>query len=113
VLSKWLIKYPDIIQTGSATVDGVLTVLLSTTILVGGALGCFLDNIIPGNAKERGLEDWAKEMELIDPTIDKKTNEMSNVEYVWNTFDFPFGMNLLTRWKWTSYVPFLPTYKRL
>lgn len=36
-------------------------------------------------------------MELIDPTIDKKTNEMSNVEYVWNTFDFPFGMNLLTR----------------
>jgi len=48
VLSKWLIKYPDIIQTGSATVDGVLTVLLSTTILVGGALGCFLDNIIPG-----------------------------------------------------------------
>lgn len=48
VLSKWLIKYPDTIQTGNSVVDSVFTVLLSTTILVGGALGCFLDNIIPG-----------------------------------------------------------------
>ena len=29
-------------------VDSVFTVLLSTTILVGGSLGCLLDNIIPG-----------------------------------------------------------------
>ena len=48
VLSKWLIKYPDSIQTGNAVVDSVFTVLFSTTILVGGALGCLLDNIIPG-----------------------------------------------------------------
>jgi len=47
-LSKWLIKYPDSIQTGNAVVDSVFTVLFSTTILVGGALGCLLDNIIPG-----------------------------------------------------------------
>jgi len=48
VLSKWLIKYPDTIQTGNGVVDSVFTVLLSTTILVGGVLGCLLDNIIPG-----------------------------------------------------------------
>lgn len=36
------------IQTGNVVVDSVFTVLLSTTILVGGALGCLLDNIIPG-----------------------------------------------------------------
>lgn len=111
VLSKWLIKNPDTIQTGNAVVDSVFTVLLSTTILVGGALGCLLDNIIPGNARDRGLEAWAKEMELSNGTADKKTDETS--EYARNTFDFPFGMNLLRRWKWTSYIPFLPTYQKL
>lgn len=43
-----MIKHPGTIQTGNETADGVLTVLLSTTILVGGVTGCFLDNIIPG-----------------------------------------------------------------
>lgn len=112
VLSKWLIKYPDTIQTGNSVADSVFTVLLSTTILVGGALGCLLDNIIPGNAKDRGLEAWAKEMELPDRATDKKTDEVSDVEYTWNTFDLPFGMSLLRRWKWTSYIPFLPTYQK-
>ncbi|XP_011867071.1 PREDICTED: solute carrier family 23 member 2 [Vollenhovia emeryi] len=113
VLSKWLIKYPDTIHTGNTVADSVFTVLLSTTILVGGALGCLLDNIIPGNARDRGLEAWAKEMELTDKAVDKRTDEMSGVEYARNTFDFPFGMNLLRRWKWTSYVPFLPTYQKI
>ncbi|XP_012220242.1 solute carrier family 23 member 1 isoform X2 [Linepithema humile] len=113
VLSKWLIKFPDAIQTGNAIVDSVFTVLLSTTILVGGALGCFLDNIIPGNAKDRGLEAWAKEMELTTGrAADKKADVVIDTEYVWNTFDFPFGMSLLRRWKWTSYIPFSPTYKK-
>lgn len=43
-----MIKNTGIIQTGSEIVDGVITVLLSTTILVGGIIGCFLDNTIPG-----------------------------------------------------------------
>ncbi|XP_024879183.1 solute carrier family 23 member 1-like isoform X1 [Temnothorax curvispinosus] len=113
VLSKWLIKHQGTIQTGNAVVDSVFTVLLSTTILVGGLLGCLLDNIIPGNARDRGLEAWSKEMELTSDVTDKKTDEASGVEYVRNTFDFPCGMNLLRRWKWTSHVPFLPTYQKL
>lgn len=43
-----MIKHSEVIKTGNDTVDGVLTVLLSTTILVGGFTGCLLDNIIPG-----------------------------------------------------------------
>ncbi|XP_028046931.1 solute carrier family 23 member 1 isoform X2 [Monomorium pharaonis] len=98
VLSKWLIKHPDTIHTGNTVADSVFTVLLSTTILVGGVLGCFLDNIIPGNAKDRGLEAWAKEMELNGGAAEKQTDEASGTaEYVRNTFDFPFGMNLLRR----------------
>jgi nucleobase transporter 1/2 len=43
-----MIKNPTSINTGNEVVDGVITVLLSTTILVGGVTGCFLDNVIPG-----------------------------------------------------------------
>ena len=43
-----MIKNPTVINTGNDVADGVITVLLSTTILVGGVVGCFLDNVIPG-----------------------------------------------------------------
>ena len=43
-----MIKHSGIIQTGSEIADSVITVLLSTTILVGGIIGCLLDNTIPG-----------------------------------------------------------------
>lgn len=107
VLSKWMIKHSDVIQTGNDTADGVITVLLSTTILVGGVLGCLLDNIIPGTTEERGLDAWSNEMEL-NFEADEKSPE---TEYVPNTFDFPFGMDTLRRWTWTSYIPFMPTYR--
>ncbi|XP_014234315.1 solute carrier family 23 member 2 [Trichogramma pretiosum] len=110
VLSKWMIKHPDVIKTGNEVVDGVLTVLLSTTILVGGAIGCFLDNLIPGSNEERGLDAWAKEMEL-NATNVKDDEDDESTEYAYNTFDLPFGMALLRRWKWTSYLPFSPTYR--
>ncbi|XP_046481884.1 solute carrier family 23 member 2 isoform X2 [Neodiprion pinetum] len=92
VLSRWMSHHSDAIKTGSDIFDSVITVLLSTTILVGGGLGCLLDNIIPGTSEERGLEAWAKEMALTDETPeDDETGR--------------------TTWKWTSYLPFSPTYK--
>ncbi|XP_066596965.1 solute carrier family 23 member 1 isoform X2 [Prorops nasuta] len=106
VLCKWMAKNPDVIHTGSDLLDSVLTVLLSTTILVGGLCGCFLDNIIPGTDAERGLEAWAKQMALSTPKDEQeKFNHESNI------FDFPIGMDLIRRWSWTSYLPFSPTYK--
>ncbi|XP_031849679.1 solute carrier family 23 member 1 [Nomia melanderi] len=107
VLSKWMIKHSDVIQTGNDIADGVITVLLSTTILVGGVVGCVLDNVIPGTPEERGLIAWANEMALETDSDDKQEQG----EYVYNTFDFPCGMGLMRRWKWTRYVPFLPTYQ--
>ncbi|XP_058813991.1 solute carrier family 23 member 2 isoform X2 [Topomyia yanbarensis] len=102
VFCIWLKDHPDLIQTGNETVDSTLFVLLSTSILVGGSLGCILDNLIPGTNEERGLVAWSKEMALEstnDETIDK------------STFDFPCGMEILKSWKWTRHIPFLPTYK--
>ncbi|XP_018791332.1 PREDICTED: solute carrier family 23 member 2 [Bactrocera latifrons] len=102
VLCKWMQEHPGAINTGNETVDSTLSVLLGTTILVGGLLGCFLDNIIPGTAEERGLIEWANEMPLGDANI----NDGTATDY-----DFPWGMETLRKWKWTYYVPFLPTYK--
>jgi len=83
-------------------VDSTLSVLLGTTILVGGVLGCFLDNVIPGTPAERGLIEWANEMPLGDDNV----NDGTATDY-----DFPFGMDAIRRWKWTYYIPFMPTYK--
>uniref|UniRef100_A0A8D8RSW4 Solute carrier family 23 member 2 n=1 Tax=Cacopsylla melanoneura TaxID=428564 RepID=A0A8D8RSW4_9HEMI len=101
VLPKWMVHNADVIKTGYEVLDSILTVLLSTSILVGGMLGCVLDNLIPGTPEERGLIKWADQMKLVsEPTV--------HGEY--NTFDFPVGMATLRKWKWTSYIPFMPTY---
>lgn len=114
VLSKWMEANPGAIQTGVDILDAVLTVLLSTSILVGGAIGCFLDNFVPGRwihvvdliyfhllkchrdisgtPEDRGLEAWGKEMSLGTPDT-----ENEGEEYVPNTFDFPIGMSTLRR----------------
>ena len=39
---------PDIVLTGSPGFDQILKVLLETSMFVGGFLGFFLDNTIPG-----------------------------------------------------------------
>ncbi|XP_067625481.1 solute carrier family 23 member 2 [Eurosta solidaginis] len=102
VLCKWMQQHPGSINTGNETIDSTLSVLLGTTILVGGLLGCFLDNVIPGSDEERGLIEWANEMPLGDANI----NDGTATDY-----DFPCCMDTLRRWKWTYYIPFLPTYK--
>ncbi|KAL5237381.1 hypothetical protein ACI65C_004791 [Semiaphis heraclei] len=102
VLPKWLIAHPNAIQTGNEILDSVLTVICSTSILVGGLIGCFLDNTIPGTPEERGLIAWANEMNLTsEPTTGEETS----------TYDFPVGMNAIRKMKWTYSVPFLPTYR--
>lgn len=78
-----------------------------------------------GTKAERGLVAWEKEMSL-------KQSESNENEPTSSTFDFPFGMDALRRYcilnyalfslttkilyyfscKWTSYMPFLPTYKQ-
>jgi solute carrier family 23 (nucleobase transporter), member 1 len=93
-------KHPGTIATGVEVLDSTLSVLLGTSILVGGALGCFLDHIIPGTLEERGIVGWSKEMEL---NTDRSSTEAS-------TYDFPYLMSALKLCKISYYLPFLPTY---
>ncbi|XP_004926407.1 solute carrier family 23 member 2 isoform X1 [Bombyx mori] len=102
VLTRWMAAHSGVIHTGLEALDAVLQVLLSTSILVGGAVGCLLDNVIPGTDEERGLAAWAKEMSL----------EAAGASDDGDTYDFPIGMSLIRRWKWTYYLPFMPTYEK-
>lgn len=98
-------NHPGAISTNIEVLDSTLSVLLGTSILVGGLLGCFLDHIIPGTLEERGIIQWSKEMEL---KTDRSSSEAS-------TYDFPYFMAALKKCKASYYVPFSPTYgmKRL
>lgn len=55
VLTRWMAAHSGVIQTGAEALDAVLQVLLSTSILVGGVIGCLLDNLIPGKRKSSFL----------------------------------------------------------
>uniref|UniRef100_H2ZLG6 Solute carrier family 23 member 2 n=1 Tax=Ciona savignyi TaxID=51511 RepID=H2ZLG6_CIOSA len=46
---EWVKVNSDQINTGSSSLDEVLTVLLSSPMLVGAFLGCILDNTLPGS----------------------------------------------------------------
>lgn len=83
-------KNPNVIQTGNETLNSTLSVILGTSILVGGFVGCFLDHIIPGTPEERGLTAWNKEMEL-------KSNDLDTEDQLASTYDFPFGMSTLKK----------------
>ena len=48
----WLRNNPTAINTGDDIADQILTVLLSTSMFVGGVIGAFLDNTLPGRSDE-------------------------------------------------------------
>lgn len=112
VLCTWIQKHPGAIQTGNETVDSTLSVLLGTSILVGGIVGCVLDHVIPGTDKERGVTAWEEELQFNKEEEDvEEEEEGREKEHVYSTYDFPCGMNLMRKWKWTEHLPFSPTYK--
>ncbi|XP_064467307.1 solute carrier family 23 member 1-like [Ornithodoros turicata] len=55
MISNWTSQHPEAIQTGNKIMDQTIVILLSTSMFVGGVIGIFLDNTIPGTPEERGL----------------------------------------------------------
>ncbi|XP_071784371.1 solute carrier family 23 member 1-like isoform X2 [Asterias amurensis] len=131
VVPHYLQTNPGSINTGSGEVDQVLTVILSTGMFIGGFLGILLDNTIPGTKEERGFTAWREhitgtENENDEPTdvkvaeegVSKHPSQTTNPPLVEETttslpkcYDLPFGMRLVRRWTWCSYLPFSPTFK--
>ncbi|XP_045917305.1 solute carrier family 23 member 2-like isoform X1 [Micropterus dolomieu] len=99
VIPNWIIKNPDLLKTGINEVDQVLHILLTTHMFVGGFLGFFLDNTIPGTKRERGIFVWNK-VHLEDSSNTLGTKEV---------YDLPFGItSCLSSQSWVRYIPFCP-----
>ncbi|OXA62597.1 solute carrier family 23 member 2 [Folsomia candida] len=96
-VSEWAQANPTAIQTGSADMDSIFQILLSTGMFVGGITGFILDNTVPGSDAERGLarRKLAEEAATIsgDPT-----------------YDIPLVMGYINKAKWMTLLPISPTY---
>ncbi|XP_033761497.1 solute carrier family 23 member 2-like [Pecten maximus] len=54
----WLEVFPDDLQTGGSYNNYIAKTLLSNPVLCGGVTAAFLDNTVPGTARERGITAW-------------------------------------------------------
>ncbi|XP_042880484.1 solute carrier family 23 member 1-like [Penaeus japonicus] len=102
---KWLEVNPGIMRTGIPTLDQILTVVLQVPMLVGGFIGFFLDNTVPGTDKERGLIQWRANLK--DPERLEAQGEIEGL----SCYDFPVGMDFIKRNGWMRHVPFCPTFR--
>ena len=108
VLPQWIKKQREMKTelglelelTSVRELDQIIIVLLETSMFVGGFLGFFLDNTIPGTLEERGIVAWNNQY-----LTDKKTDGETS-----STYDLPFCMPCLRRINWTRYLPFLPVF---
>ncbi|NWZ87149.1 S23A2 protein, partial [Poecile atricapillus] len=97
VLPSYLKQNP--LVTGIAGIDQVLNVLLTTAMFVGGCVAFVLDNTIPGSPEERGIRKWKK-------GIGKGSKSLEGME----TYDLPFGMNFIKKYRCFSFLPISPTF---
>ena len=51
-IPAWFKSNTDALQTGSSAADQIFTVLLSTSMFVGGAIAMLLDNTVPGERRD-------------------------------------------------------------
>ncbi|XP_041660825.1 solute carrier family 23 member 1-like [Cheilinus undulatus] len=99
VLPNWIMKNPDFFKTGINELDQVIHILLSTHMFVGGFLGFFLDNTIPGTKRERGL------LALDEFHVE----DLGNTSDAEDVYDLPFGItSCLSSQSWVQYIPFCP-----
>uniref|UniRef100_A0A8D0GHU2 Solute carrier family 23 member 1-like n=1 Tax=Sphenodon punctatus TaxID=8508 RepID=A0A8D0GHU2_SPHPU len=99
---NWVNKNPDVLETGILQVDQVIQVLLTTGMFVGGFLGFFLDNTIPGSKEERGLLAWTE----------SHKEETDDTLHASEVYDLPFGIgSKFCVADWVRYLPMCP--KRL
>ena len=85
---------------GVPEIDQIIIVLMSTSMAVGGLVGLILDNTIPGTIEERGLKEWRQR-------LSGHSEDQSQTASI-KVYDLPFGLNRISNYKVTKYLPFLP-----
>ncbi|XP_038077946.1 solute carrier family 23 member 1-like isoform X2 [Patiria miniata] len=102
IIPTWISANEDFINTGVPELDGIFIVLLETNMFVGGIIGFFFDNTLPGSDEDRGIAQWRSKYSAgQDPAV---TRELLR------TYDFPFGMDWVRRFSFFRYIPFCPTF---
>ncbi|XP_045129340.1 solute carrier family 23 member 2-like isoform X2 [Portunus trituberculatus] len=97
LLPKWLTRNPEsLLGTGWAAFDQVLRVFLLTPMMVGGVVGCVLDNTISGTPEERGL----KKEERVPEDSDEEC------------YNLPWITPWIKRLSWMRFLPVCSTYLR-
>ncbi|XP_064643985.1 solute carrier family 23 member 1-like [Lineus longissimus] len=97
---------PNAISTGMIELDQVLVVLFNTPMFIGGVLGCFLDNTVPGTEEERGIIKWRQETMKGDGTC---SHGMKSLDQV---YELPYVTPWLKEQWIATYIPFLPSYSQ-
>ncbi|XP_060066321.1 solute carrier family 23 member 1-like [Ylistrum balloti] len=95
LVSHWAEKNPGEINTGSVYYDNIVKTLFSIPGLCGCVLACFLDNTVPGTAKERGITAWH------NPDNQDQKNVYSSGMEVYN----PPVPDSWKKWKLMKYLP--------
>ena len=104
---KWVLDHPENIRTGSNSVDQVIYVLMSTSMFVGGIIGCFLDNTIPGTDEERGVSKWLPKKDIDN---DRRSSSSSSPDS--SVYDLPKKVNnLIFNVSFLKFIPISPSYK--
>ena len=100
-LPLWL-QGNDVIYTGSDVINQILSVLLKTSMFVGGVIGFVLDNTIPGTDKERGIRKWRE---------GNVTRDKDGVSSNQSVYDPPFFKRIgLLKNKAFRYIPICPPF---
>ncbi|ELT95871.1 hypothetical protein CAPTEDRAFT_174658 [Capitella teleta] len=96
-VSEWLNDNPGAIDTGSEIADNIITVLLSTSMFVGGITGFFLDNTIPGTRKARGMTEISTKASTLTPY------EKAEIKSI---YGLPFCEDAMAKSRMSRYLPF-------
>ncbi|XP_048244534.1 solute carrier family 23 member 1-like [Haliotis rufescens] len=98
---RWVSANSGKIQTGNDIANQIISVLLGTSMFVGGFIAAFLDNTIPGTVEERGILKWRKHEESSSGGDRRDTLAV---------YDLPLIQKYLNKLKFTRYIPFCPHF---
>nr|XP_018672004.2 solute carrier family 23 member 2-like [Ciona intestinalis] len=98
-IANWTKANSSAIKTGVTEIDQIFTIILSSAMLVGGVVGFFLDNTLPGTESERGLKAYNVKENEHGSSYQSKIDE---------SYNLPFPT---TCCRFARYFPFMPNYK--
>ncbi|KAH9500124.1 hypothetical protein Btru_076675 [Bulinus truncatus] len=97
MMPLWVSKNPNAFNTGDATLDSSLKMMLTNPSFVGGVFAFLMDNAAPGTLKERGLLQLLK-------TVDENHIHGNDYEDL-ELYRLPFVPDSLCKSRVAKYIP--------